>query len=123
MLEQYNPNQEMSATEYKERLARGQFEIGNLTWQLYQQKLAMVICYEGWDAAGKGGNIRRIVEGMDPRGYKVFPIAAPKGEDAAHHYLWRFWRRLPPKGQVAIFDRTWYGRVLVERVEGFAKPK
>ena len=77
--------------------------------------------YEGWDAGGKGGNIKRVTEKLDPRGYEVFPIAAPKGEDRTHHYLWRFWRRLKPpdEKQILIFDRTWYGRVMVERVEGF----
>ena len=80
-----------------------------------------MVVYEGWDAAGKGGNIRRVTEKLDPRGYEVFSIAAPAGEDKTHHYLWRFWRRLEPpdEKQVLIFDRSWYGRVLVERVEGF----
>ena len=123
MLEKYQPDQELSNEEYKTRLSQGQVRLGELTWKLYQQKRSRVIAYEGWDAAGKGGNIRRLVEGLDPRGYRVHPIAAPKGDDASHHYLWRFWRRLPPKGEIAIFDRTWYGRVLVERVEGFATSK
>ncbi|KQT82184.1 polyphosphate kinase [Aurantimonas sp. Leaf443] len=79
-----------------------------------------VVVFEGWDAAGKGGAIRRMVSRMDPRGFHVWPIAAPKPEEKALHYLTRFWARLPPKGQIAIFDRSWYGRVLVERVEGFA---
>ena len=78
-----------------------------------------MICYEGWDAGGKGGNIRRLTLGLDPRGYEVVPIAAPTQEEKAHHYLWRFWRRIPKAGHITIFDRTWYGRVLVERVEGF----
>ncbi len=80
----------------------------------------MVIVFEGWDAAGKGGAIKRITEKIDPRGYVVYPISAPQGEDKTRHYLYRFWRRLPERGQIAIFDRSWYGRVLVERVEGFA---
>jgi polyphosphate kinase 2 (PPK2 family) len=75
--------------------------------------------FEGWDAAGKGGAIRRVTEKIDPRGFVVYPIAAPKGDDATHHYLWRFWRRLPETGQIAMFDRSWYGRVMVERIEGF----
>jgi polyphosphate kinase 2 (PPK2 family) len=78
-----------------------------------------VIAYEGWDAAGKGGNIKRLTMGLDPRGYEVVPIAAPSTEEKAHHYLWRFWRHVPKGGHITIFDRTWYGRVLVERVEGF----
>ena len=78
-----------------------------------------MICYEGWDAGGKGGNIKRLTLGLDPRGYEVVPIAAPTKEEKAHHYLWRFWRCIPKAGHITIFDRTWYGRVLVERVEGF----
>jgi polyphosphate kinase 2 (PPK2 family) len=76
--------------------------------------------FEGWDAAGKGGVIRRLTAAMDPENYNLFPVAAPTEEEKAHPYLWRFWRRLPRAGKVAIFDRSWYGRVLVERVEGFA---
>jgi polyphosphate kinase 2 (PPK2 family) len=83
-----------------------------------------VIVFEGWDAAGKGGCIRRLTTRLDPRGYKVWPIAAPRDEERRHNWLWRFWRRLPERGEIAIFDRSWYGRVLVERVEGFAsKPE
>jgi polyphosphate kinase 2 (PPK2 family) len=79
-----------------------------------------VVAAEGWDASGKGGAIRRMVSKCDPRAYRVWPIAAPSVEEKAHHYLWRFWARLPAAGTVAIFDRSWYGRVLVERVEGLA---
>jgi polyphosphate kinase 2 (PPK2 family) len=86
---------------------------------LLHKKKAIVVC-EGWDAAGKGGAIQRMTAQCDPRTYKVWPIAAPGEEEKAHHYLWRFWRRMPPAGEVAVFDRSWYGRVLVERVEGFA---
>jgi polyphosphate kinase 2 (PPK2 family) len=76
--------------------------------------------YEGWDAAGKGGNIKRLTQELDPRGYEVILIAAPDATEKSHHYFWRFWRQLPKAGHIAIFDRSWYGRVLVERVEGFA---
>nr|WP_255536511.1 polyphosphate kinase [Pacificimonas pallii] len=79
-----------------------------------------VIVFEGHDAAGKGGTIRRLTMPLDPRFYQVWPIAAPDEEERQHHYLWRFWRRMPPHGVIGIFDRSWYGRVLVERVEGFA---
>ena len=80
-----------------------------------------MVC-EGWDAGGKRGSIKRITEKMDPRGYEVFPIAAPQGEERTHHYLWRFWRRLksPDEKQVLIFDRSWYDRVMVERLGAFA---
>jgi AMP-polyphosphate phosphotransferase len=88
-------------------------------YELYVHRIPAVICYEGWDAGGKGGNIKRVTLGLDPRGYEVVPIAAPTKEEKAHHYLWRFWRSIPKAGHISIFDRTWYGRVLVERVEGF----
>src|SRR5208283_3317074 len=91
--------------------------------QVYLQKRPVIILFEGWDAAGKGGAIKRVTEKIDPRGYTVYPISAPQGEDKTRHYLYRFWRRLPERGQIAIFDRSWYGRVLVERVEGFAPEK
>jgi polyphosphate kinase 2 (PPK2 family) len=83
------------------------------------KKKAIIVC-EGWDAAGKGGAIQRLTAQCDPRTYKVWPIAAPSEEEKAHHYLWRFWKRMPRAGEIAVFDRSWYGRVLVERVEGFA---
>jgi polyphosphate kinase 2 (PPK2 family) len=82
----------------------------------------VVIVYEGWDASGKGGNIRRLVQAMDPRGYEVIPIGPPNDIEKSHPYLWRFWKSFPKAGHVGIFDRSWYGRVLVERVEGFAGP-
>jgi len=80
---------------------------------------SVIVC-EGWDAAGKGGAIQRMTTGWDPRAYRVWPIAAPTAEEKARHFLWRFWKRLPGAGEIALFDRSWYGRVLVERVEGFA---
>lgn len=81
---------------------------------------AAVIIFEGWDTAGKGGTIRRITSALDPRGFKVWPIASPREYYRERHYLTRFWERLPPTGAISIFDRSWYGRVMVERVEGFA---
>ncbi len=78
-----------------------------------------IIAVEGWDASGKGGAISRLTAGWDPRYFEVWPIAAPTEEERVRHFLWRFWKRLPGKGEINIFDRTWYGRVLVERVEGF----
>jgi polyphosphate kinase 2 (PPK2 family) len=104
---------------YNQSLVKYQVALFKLGYQVYIQQRPVAIVFEGWDASGKGGAIRRVTEKLDPRGYVVYPIAAPKGEDATHHYLWRFWRRLPEAGQVAIFDRSWYGRVMVERIEGF----
>lgn len=85
------------------------------------EKIATIVVFEGWDAAGKGGCIRRLTSGLDARDYQIFPFAAPNDEERAHHYLWRFWRQVPKDGRIAIYDRSWYGRVLVERVEGFAQ--
>ena len=83
------------------------------------RKSAIIVC-EGWDTAGKGGAIQRMVARCDPRSYEVWPIAAPTPAEQAHHYLWRFWQRLPAAGEIGIFDRSWYGRILVERVEELA---
>lgn len=104
---------------YKKRLKYCQEKLRELEHEIYKKRIGVVVLYEGWDAAGKGGNIRRFVENLDPRGYEVVPVAAPNDEEKAHHYLWRFWRRMPKDGHLAIFDRTWYGRVMVERIEGF----
>ena len=103
---------------YVAELTRRQLQLRELGYQVYVQKRPVVIVFEGWDAAGKGGCIKRLTERLDPRGYAVHPIAAPTEEDSTRHYLYRFWRRLPERGQIAIFDRSWYGRVLVERIEG-----
>ncbi len=80
----------------------------------------MVVVYEGWDAAGKGGSIKRLTQRLDPRLFSVYGIAKPTQDELDHHYLWRFWSKLPVRGNMVIFDRSWYGRVLVERIEGFA---
>ncbi len=119
MLEKVNLKQKLSKPEYQRELTPLQNKIHLLGFQVYEQKRPVVVLFEGWDAAGKGGAIKRLTEKLDPRGYVVWPIAAPQGEDKERHYLYRFWRRLPEQGQIAIFDRSWYGRVLVERVEGF----
>ena len=119
MLETIDLNKSLTKEEYVRDLVRYQVAVHALGYQVYVQQRPVVIVYEGADAGGKGGNIKRVTEKLDPRGYVVHPIAAPKGEDKTHHYLWRFWRRLPEKGQIAIFDRSWYGRVMVERIEGF----
>ena len=104
--------------EYRRKLKKHQERLRELEYEIYRCRLPVVIVYEGWDAAGKGGNIRRLTQNLDPRGYEVVPIAAPNDIEKAHHYLWRFWAQMPKAGHIAIFDRSWYGRVLVERVEG-----
>jgi AMP-polyphosphate phosphotransferase len=121
MLETLDLTRKFERSEYIRHLARRQIQLRELGFQVYQQKRPVVLLFEGWDAAGKGGVIKRITEKLDPRGFVVYPISAPHGEDKSKHYLYRFWRRLPERGCIAIFDRSWYGRVLVERVEGFAK--
>ena len=87
--------------------------------ELYRTRIPVILAFEGWDAAGKGGNIRRLAYPLDPRGFDVIPIASPTPGELARHYLWRFWTRLPRSGHVTIFDRSWYGRVMVERIEGY----
>jgi len=107
---------------YQEKLEKLQSRLNKLTWSTRERKISTVAMFEGWDAAGKGGAIRRVTAAMDARLFRVIPVAAPTDEERAHHYLWRFWRHLPRGGSVVIYDRSWYGRVLVERVEGFAQP-
>ena len=109
----------LSSEEYEAELKKTQKKLKKLHNSLYREEIPVIVAYEGWDAAGKGGNIKRVAAALDPRGYEVVPIAAPSKEELAHHYLWRFWKNLPKTGHVAIFDRTWYGRVMVERIEGF----
>ncbi len=111
----------LTREEYQARMGELQDKVRELEHRLYQHRIPLIIAYEGWDAAGKGGNIKRLVGNLDPRGYEVIPIAAPNDVERAHHYLWRFWTKVPKAGHIAIFDRTWYGRVLVERVEGFCR--
>ena len=112
-------NQTVSPKVYKKKLAEYQEWIAYLGNKLYTNRKSLVIVYEGWDAAGKGGNIKRLTAKLDPRGYEVIPIAAPTKEELSHDYLWRFWKKMPKDGHIGIFDRSWYGRIMVERVEGF----
>ncbi len=120
MLETLDLTHALDRQSYVREVTRRQIQLRELGYQVYLQKRPVIIVFEGWDAAGKGGAIKRITEKLDPRGYVVYPISSPHGEDKTRHYLYRFWTRLPERGQIAIFDRSWYGRVLVERVEGFA---
>lgn len=105
--------------QYKIKLKELQERLRTLHNQAYRRGIPIIVAYEGWDAAGKGGNIKRLAGALDPRGYEVHPIASPKPYEKSRHHLWRFWTRLPKTGHFAIFDRTWYGRVMVERLEGF----
>jgi polyphosphate kinase 2 (PPK2 family) len=111
----------LTKEEYEERIKGLQEKFHDLEHLLYIHRVPLIIVYEGWDAAGKGGNIKRLVSHLDPRGYEVIPIAAPNDVEKSHHYLWRFWIHVPKAGHIAIFDRSWYGRVLVERVEKLAR--
>ena len=119
MFERLDMAQKLPREEYEKQLKVLQAELHQLAFQVYIQKCPVVLVFEGMDASGKGGTIKRLTEKMDSRGYVVWPISAPSGEDKERHYLYRFWRRLPEQGQIGIFDRSWYGRVLVERLEGF----
>ncbi|NUM54126.1 MAG: polyphosphate:AMP phosphotransferase [Candidatus Hydrogenedentes bacterium] len=122
-LDRVDLGQTITPEEYDDVLPKLQSELRRLQHVCYFKRRAALLVFEGWDAAGKGGTIRRLARQLDPRGYEVNPVAAPQGDERTHHYLWRFWRALPKAGHLAIFDRSWYGRVLVERVEGFATPQ
>lgn len=119
-LDQADLTRSMNRHEYSAVASECRARLRACQYSLYRRKVPLIIVYEGWDAAGKGGSIRRLVEPMNPRGYAVVPIGRPTEEELAHHYLWRFYRRFPRAGEIRIFDRSWYGRVLVERVEGLA---
>lgn len=112
-------NCELDEQTYKTELAECKRKLFLLHNRLYQKKIPVILAFEGWDAAGKGGNIKRITQGLDPRGYEVIPVAAPSTLEKNHPHLWRFWNALPRDGHIAVFDRTWYGRVMVEHIEGF----
>jgi polyphosphate kinase 2 (PPK2 family) len=112
--------QALGKKEYKEELAKYQGRLNLLHREAWQRQVSTLVVFEGWDAGGKGGAIRRCTAALDARRYQVIPFAAPSDEEAAQHYLWRFWRHLGRAGRATFFDRSWYGRVLVERVEGYA---
>ena len=109
--------------EYKAQLKAEQKRFFDLELEMYEKRVPLMLMYEGWDAAGKGGNIKRVAQAIDARAYTVFPSPAPTKPELMHPHLWRYWTRLPKAGHVGIYDRSWYGRVLVERVEGFASPE
>lgn len=119
VLQTLDLSKKLAKKSYEKALEKWQGRLNLLTRHTKFKQRAVVAVFEGWDAAGKGGTIRRITQALDARQYQITPIAAPTDEERAQPYLWRFWRHLPRRGHVAIFDRSWYGRVLVERVEGF----
>jgi len=118
-LEDLDQSKSLEQEEYKKLLKKSQLELLNAQLVLAERKNSVVIVVEGPDAAGKGGAIKRLTERLDPRLVRVYSVVKPTPEEYQHHYMWRFWTKLPSRGQVAIFDRSWYGRVLVERVEKF----
>jgi polyphosphate:AMP phosphotransferase len=120
VLSRLDPSLAMDKKTYAKRLEAFQGRLNRRFRQAKALGISTILVFEGWDAAGKGGAIRRVTAALDARDYEVIPFAAPSDEERAQHYLWRFWRHLPRAGRLTIFDRSWYGRVLVERVEGFA---
>ncbi len=123
VLDRVDLSQKLEKPAYERKLKRLWGRLAELSEKAHKRGMSSVFAFEGWDAAGKGGAIRRLTRAMDAAHYRVIPIAAPTDEELAHQYLWRFWRHVPREGHVAIFDRSWYGRVLVERVEGLATEK
>lgn len=121
VLDRVDLSQQLTDEAYEHKLEKYQNRLHTLAWTMHHQHRNAVVVFEGWDAAGKGSAIRRLTAAMDARLYQVIPIAAPTDEERAHHYLWRFWRHIPRAGFMTLYDRSWYGRVLVERVEGFAE--
>lgn len=114
-------SQRLDKSQYNALLEQYQAQLNHLSWRAYHAGISMVLLFEGWDAAGKGGAIRRVTQAIDARIARVISVAAPTDEEKGHHYLWRFWRHMPRAGRVTIYDRSWYGRVLVERIESFAE--
>ena len=118
-LDSVDLSRSLDREEYSQRLKTAQSDLSRFHNSMYKQRVPAAMVFEGWDAAGKGGAIKRTVAPLDPRGYKVAPYGAPNDIENAHHYLWRFWNEVPKAGHITVFDRSWYGRVMVERVEGF----
>lgn len=123
ILKKHEGDFDITKDEYREQIDRLQKEMRDVQYTLYEKKIPLILVYEGWDAAGKGGNIKRVIQQLDPTGYEINTTAAPTDLEFKHHYLWRFWREVPKTGHISIYDRSWYGRLMVERVEGFAANK
>lgn len=119
-LEEVDLSKSLGDKEYKNSKKNLELDLLQCQLKIHQENLKVILAFEGWDSAGKGGAIKRLTEPMDPRGYRVYSISAPTEIEKSHHYLWRFWKDLPALGEMVIFDRSWYGRVLVERIEHFA---
>jgi polyphosphate kinase 2 (PPK2 family) len=118
VLEKIDLSKKISKKEYKKQLPRLQRRLYDLETTAWKAGVPSIILFEGWDAAGKGTAIRTLTQRLDPRGFKLYPIRAARTFEKMHPWLWRFWLKLPNYGEMAIFDRSWYGRVVVERVEG-----
>src|ERR1035437_8879476 len=123
MLEKVDLSLKLDPGKYEKEILEIQLKLVLAQQKMRAAGLPLVIMYEGWDASGKGGSIMRITQKLDPRGYRVWPVGVPNEIEREHHYLWRFWTRPPASGEICIFDRSWYGRVLVERVEKLASPE
>lgn len=123
ILQSLDMTQALAKKTYERQLSEQQARVGSLFRAAKERGISLALVFEGWDAAGKGGAVRRLTSSLDARDYNVIPIAAPTDEERAQHYLWRFWRHVARAGRVTIFDRSWYGRVLVERIEGFARER
>ncbi|MEE9254901.1 MAG: polyphosphate:AMP phosphotransferase [Pseudomonadales bacterium] len=122
ILDQLDLSASLEEEQYEKKLEQYQSDIYKRAWTTHNERVNVVAVFEGWDAAGKGSAIRRLTQAIDARLYHVITVGAPTDEELAHHYLWRFWRHVPRAGEFTIYDRSWYGRVLVERVEGLAQP-
>ena len=122
VLSQLTMSRAIDRSVFREQLEERQGRLNVLQRKARERGISAILLFEGWDAAGKGGAVRRVTAALDAAAYQVIPVAAPTYEERAHHYLWRFWRHLPREGMLSMFDRSWYGRVLVERVEGLASP-
>lgn len=117
ILQKIDPDKNLDYQEYKTEKKKCQKKMARLQYELYKYRIPLIIVFEGWDASGKGGGIRRLVQKLNPRLYQVIPVGVPSQTELSHHYLWRFYNEIPEAGHIAIYDRSWYGRVLVERVE------